>query len=186
MPKKFTPSERKKALQKETENESSSSSSREERDKIIKKKQQRKEEQNKKREMQLARKAETKKLLEEETDLLKAGKMSSQKFTRAQIRTTLGPVTKSVKPIPSLQENVNRAKGEEMAARSVDEAISVLKDKEAKDKHPEKRRKTAFANFEKRRIKEGRNENPELKLSQVREMVFKEWQKSPENPMNQV
>ena len=30
-----------------------------------------------------------------------------------------------------------------------------------------------------------REENPGLKLSQIKERIFQAWQKSPENPMNQ-
>lgn len=54
------------------------------------------------------------------------------------------------------------------------------------DRHPEKRRKQAFKEYEERRIKEIKEDEPKLKLSQIKERIFKEWQKSSENPMNQI
>lgn len=53
------------------------------------------------------------------------------------------------------------------------------------DRHPEKRLKAAYNVFEERRLKELKIENPSLRLSQLKQMVFKEWQKSSENPLNQ-
>lgn len=54
------------------------------------------------------------------------------------------------------------------------------------DKHPEKRLKAAYNAFEEKRLKELKEENPTLRLSQLKQMIFKEWQKSPENPLNMV
>ena len=51
------------------------------------------------------------------------------------------------------------------------------------DAHPEKRMKALHAAFEERRLKELMIEKPNLKRSQYKEMIFKEWLKSPENPM---
>jgi len=51
------------------------------------------------------------------------------------------------------------------------------------DAHPEKRMKALHAAFEERRIEELMVEKPNLKRSQYKEMIFKEWLKSPENPM---
>lgn len=53
------------------------------------------------------------------------------------------------------------------------------------DKHPEKRMKAAYAAYEERRLQELKIEHPTLRLSQLKQMIFKEWQKSPENPLNQ-
>lgn len=53
------------------------------------------------------------------------------------------------------------------------------------DKHPEKRMKAAYTAYEERRLKELKIEHPTLRLSQLKQMIFKEWQKSPENPLNQ-
>lgn len=52
------------------------------------------------------------------------------------------------------------------------------------DKHPEKRMKAAYTSYEATRLAELKAENPSLRLSQMKQMIFKEWQKSPENPLN--
>ena len=46
--------------------------------------------------------------------------------------------------------------------------------------------KAAFKEFEEREIARLKEENPGLKLSQLKERAFQAWQKSPENPTNQV
>ena len=52
------------------------------------------------------------------------------------------------------------------------------------DMHPEKRVKAAYTDFESRRLPQLKAENPNLRLSQLKQMLKKEWQKSPENPLN--
>ncbi|CAH2353063.1 hypothetical protein CLIB1423_09S01970 [[Candida] railenensis] len=53
------------------------------------------------------------------------------------------------------------------------------------DRHPERRVKAAFAAYEDKRLPELRKEHPGLRLQQVKNLLFKEFQKAPENPMNQ-
>lgn len=53
------------------------------------------------------------------------------------------------------------------------------------DRHPERRVKAAYNAFEEKHLGEYRKENPGLRLQQVKQLVFKDFQKSPENPMNQ-
>jgi hypothetical protein len=53
------------------------------------------------------------------------------------------------------------------------------------DRHPEKRLKAAYTAFEEKRIPQLKEEHPTLRLSQLKQLVKKEWQKSPENPLNQ-
>ncbi|CCH47084.1 Hydrocephalus-inducing protein [Wickerhamomyces ciferrii] len=53
------------------------------------------------------------------------------------------------------------------------------------DRHPERRFKAAYNAFEERRLPEARKENPGLRLQQVKQLLFKEFEKSPENPFNQ-
>lgn len=60
-----------------------------------------------------------------------------------------------------------------------------ISDKEI-DRHPERRFKAALAAFEERRLPEARKENPGLRLQQVKQLIFKEFEKSDENPFNQV
>lgn len=81
----------------------------------------------------------------------------------------------------------------ELSASGIDSALDALAltgreggvESKDIDRHPEKRVKAAFAAFEEKRIPELRKENPGLRLQQVKNLVFREFQKLPENPMNQ-
>lgn len=53
------------------------------------------------------------------------------------------------------------------------------------DIHPEKRVKAAYASFEKERLSQLKIEHPTFRLSQLRQILKKEWQKSSNNPLNQ-
>lgn len=53
------------------------------------------------------------------------------------------------------------------------------------DRHPEKRMKAAYANFEERMMPVIKEQNPTLRLSQLKQILRKEWMKSAENPLNQ-
>jgi membrane protein involved in colicin uptake len=53
------------------------------------------------------------------------------------------------------------------------------------DRHPERRVKAAYKSFEDRRLPEIRKEHPGLRLQQLKQLLFKEFQKSPENPIIQ-
>lgn len=53
------------------------------------------------------------------------------------------------------------------------------------DRHPEKRVKAAYASFEERKMPIVKEQNPTLRLSQLKQILKKEWMKSPENPLNQ-
>ncbi|KAJ2574608.1 hypothetical protein GGH95_003881 [Coemansia sp. RSA 1836] len=53
------------------------------------------------------------------------------------------------------------------------------------DRHPERRAKAAFHAYQEREVERIKQENPGLRLMQVRDLVWKAWQKSPENPLNQ-
>ncbi|XP_014358011.2 coiled-coil domain-containing protein 124 [Papilio machaon] len=163
----------------------------------LKKKMQKKEEMEKKRLEQLKKKAEAKALLEQEMESIKGSvKAAPQpKITRAQIEQIKERSMKAEpeKPVPSrvvveeppLEENLNRLQLEGEVAQSVDEAISILSDKLDTDKHPEKRLKAAFTAFEEVNLPRLKAENPSLRLSQLKQMLRKEWTKSPQNPINQ-
>lgn len=124
---------------------------------------------------------------------------ASVKKTRAEIASDLetkraseaAACTKKTPENPLLQLNPNhelrrRQQEGEVDARTVDEAIAVLSvSKEAVDKHPEKRMKAAYTAFEERELPRLKAENPNLRLSQVKQLLRKEWMKSPDNPMNQ-
>ncbi|CAH2049898.1 unnamed protein product, partial [Iphiclides podalirius] len=163
----------------------------------LKKKQQKKEEQERKRLEQLKKKADAKALLEKEMESIKgAVKAAPQpKITRAQIEQIKERSLK-VEPEkhvparvvveePPLEENLNRLQLDGEVAQSVDEAISLLSDKADTDKHPEKRLKAAYTAFEEINLPRLKAENPTLRLSQLKQMLRKEWTKSPQNPLNQ-
>ncbi|XP_028160937.1 coiled-coil domain-containing protein 124 [Ostrinia furnacalis] len=169
----------------------------EDNDDKLKKKQQKKEDQEKKRLEQLQKKAEAKALLEKEMESIKSVKAAPPppKITRAQISFAKEKVVRPepVKPVPSrvvveeppLEENLNRLQIEGEVAQSVEEAISILGDQADIDKHPEKRLKAAYTAFETSNLPRLKQENPTLRLSQLKQMLRKEWLKSPQNPLNQ-
>ncbi|ODV79810.1 DUF1014-domain-containing protein [Suhomyces tanzawaensis NRRL Y-17324] len=81
----------------------------------------------------------------------------------------------------------------ELSASGIDNALEALSltqrdggvQSKDIDKHPERRVKAAFAAYEERRTPELKKEHPGLRSQQIKNLVFKEFQKSPENPMNQ-
>lgn len=173
----------------------------EENDKNVLKKAEKKQEEEKKRQEALKKKAEAKALLEqEEASLVVAAKIPQAKITRAQIEKEVqqrnknienivnpNPVKKvEVKEAP-LEENLNRVMADVQVATNIDEAIAVLKMSATdEDRHPEKRMKAAYKAYEDAQLPMIKADNPSLKLSQLKQIIFKNWQKSPENPLNNV
>uniref|UniRef100_A0A8C6VCD6 Coiled-coil domain containing 124 n=1 Tax=Naja naja TaxID=35670 RepID=A0A8C6VCD6_NAJNA len=170
-------------------------------DKHVLRKEHRKEEREKRRLEQLERKKELQRLLEEEDAKLKGKAPKAPgptKVTRAQIDEALRKEIKespdaagSEKPkshleVP-LEENLNRRVLEEgsVEARTIEEAIAVLSVAEDPDRHPERRMKAAFSAFEEGSLPRLKQENPNMRLSQLKQLLKKEWMKSPENPLNQ-
>jgi len=160
------------------------------------KKQAKKDEAEKKRLEALAKKKERDDMLQQENaDIAaKQAKTNPIKVTRAQIaelnerRENIAfgkqePVTHLTVP---LEENVNRLAVDGVEARNIDEAIGALRVSEgpAVDKHPEKRMKAAYEDFENVRLPQLKSENPSMRLSQLKQMLRKEWQKHPDNPLN--
>lgn len=60
--------------------------------------------------------------------------------------------------------------------------ISVNSDEA--DRHPEKRMKAAYKAFEAEHLPRIKAENPSMRLSQWKQMMHREWTKSPQNPLN--
>lgn len=172
-------------------------------DKHAAKKQNRKEEAERKKHEQQQKRLEKEALIRSEesaVDRQCRAKQSIGKVTRAQVDAERRRIEESSRKSrsaassrpsaetqPPLPENVNRAKAEGAEARSVEEAIAVLRvDEEPEaDRHPERRMKAAFKSFEEENLQRMRSENPGMRLAQVRNMLMKEWEKSPNNPMNQ-
>jgi len=90
------------------------------------------------------------------------------------------------------QEDIDRfGRNNIVDAGNLDQAVSSLsvlnenKNKKS-DRHPEKRLKNAFADYQEKHLSTLRASNPTLKLSQIKEMLWKSWLKAPENPLNQI
>lgn len=79
----------------------------------------------------------------------------------------------------------------EYSASNLDDAIALLDatnldtDKLTLDRHPERRVKAAYTVFEQAEMPLLKLENPGLRLSQLRQLLKKKWDKSPTNPLNQ-
>ncbi|XP_058098414.1 uncharacterized protein LOC131243235 [Magnolia sinica] len=73
-------------------------------------------------------------------------------------------------------------------AHSVEDALSsmAIADALPVDKHPERRLKASFKAFEEAELPKLKIEKPGLSLTQYKEMIWKLWKKSPDNPLNQV
>ncbi|KAL2731301.1 coiled-coil domain-containing protein 124 [Vespula squamosa] len=162
-------------------------------DKQVLKKKQKQEELEKKRQQQLEKKAEVKALLEKEMATIKVGgKQPTAKITKAEIMAAMEKRNQAAKNEKKkeeekpIEENLNRIVIEGETAHGIDEALSILSVKDSEvDRHPEKRMKAAYASFEEKMMPIIKEQNPTLRLSQLKQILKKEWMKSPENPLNQ-
>jgi hypothetical protein len=79
-----------------------------------------------------------------------------------------------------------------LSASGIDNALDALsltsKADTKIDRHPERRFKAAYAQFEERRLKEMESDGSGagLRLNQKKEKIKKEFERSPENPFNQL
>ncbi|XP_066585610.1 coiled-coil domain-containing protein 124-like [Prorops nasuta] len=204
MPKKFVGENSKavaakarKAAAKEAENTKKAQEAEEklwhDDDKQVLKKKQKQEEMERKKQQQLEKKAEIKAMLEKEMATIKVGgKQPAAKVTRAEIvsvtekRNQVAMKKKEEEKEKPIEENLNRVIIEGETAHGIDEALSILSMKDPEiDRHPEKRMKAAYASFEERMMPIVKEQNPTLRLSQLKQILKKEWMKSPENPLNQ-
>uniref|UniRef100_A0A182IVG4 Coiled-coil domain-containing protein n=1 Tax=Anopheles atroparvus TaxID=41427 RepID=A0A182IVG4_ANOAO len=169
-------------------------------DKQLAKKKKQKEEEERRKAEALRKKAETKALLEQEMSSIKTtAKVPAQKVTRSQIEAEVEKRNRTIETINNppkqpalpkeipLEENLNRVMADTEVAQTIDQAIAVLSVGDASaDRHPEKRMKAAYKAYEEAELQRLKQEYPSLKLSQLKQMIFKNWQKAPENPMNQI
>ncbi|KAJ6840482.1 putative coiled-coil domain-containing protein 124-like [Iris pallida] len=88
-----------------------------------------------------------------------------------------------------LVSNTNREE-DVIEARSVEDAIArmavVAESPLPADRHPERRLKATFKAFEEAELPKLKEEKPGLTLTQYKDMIWKLWKKSPDNPLNQV
>ncbi|XP_030571780.1 coiled-coil domain-containing protein 124 isoform X2 [Drosophila novamexicana] len=171
-------------------------------DKNLAKKQQRREEEEKKRAEAARRKAESKALLDQELSSINTQrKQPLAKINRQQIieelekkQRVMDAINEANKPLAprvvlqhnTIEENLNRSLADANVATNVDQALAVLSVKDNDDdKHPEKRMRAAYKTFEANNLQRIKAENPSLRMSQWKQLLMKEWNKSPENPFNQ-
>uniref|UniRef100_A0A0R0K908 Coiled-coil domain-containing protein n=1 Tax=Glycine max TaxID=3847 RepID=A0A0R0K908_SOYBN len=73
-------------------------------------------------------------------------------------------------------------------ARTLDDAIAQMTvvDNLPPDRHPERRLKASFKAFEEAELPKLKEEKPGLTHTQYKDMIWKLWKKSPDNPLNQI
>lgn len=121
----------------------------------------------------------TKRREEEQAELAK----KSEEMKRRQSRTAAEEEYERL----VLVSNTNRDDSI-IEARSVEEAIAqmTVTDNLPVDKHPEKRLKASFKAFEEAELPRLKEEKPGLTHTQYKDMIWKLWKKSPDNPLNKV
>ncbi|CAJ0593515.1 unnamed protein product [Cylicocyclus nassatus] len=169
-------------------------------DKLVHRKQQRKEEEEKKRLEALKRKEENRRLAEAEMERLASntGASHPQKVTRAELEQRkeaearlrleeerkMKLAAEKLEVVEDIEENVNQLEVDGETATTVSEAIQILGGTtEEVDRHPEKRMRAAYLAFEEANLPRMKQEHPTYRLSQLKQLLKKEWQKSPENPL---
>ncbi|BCS26217.1 DUF1014 domain protein [Aspergillus puulaauensis] len=129
-----------------------------------------------------------------ERDALQAEEEASQpskpKNTKSAGKKNAAP-SKGTLDLSQLDDNAPSTKSKSaLNATGIDNALDALsltgRDTGKIDRHPERRFKAAYAAFEARRLPEIEEENPGLRRNQRIELVKKEFEKSDENPFNQV
>ncbi|KAJ7348897.1 DUF1014-domain-containing protein [Mycena albidolilacea] len=170
-----------------------------------------KEDKEEKRRAELARKAENARLLAEEESSAPAKVKAAPKAVKKTQKPAgpgaiaagggLGAVAVSEAPEDKgkAKEEPPNAEPESYSATGIDNALDLLEVVTAKmdkasvgqqaaglERHPERRFKAAFEAYQERELPIARKEHPGLRLQQYKDMLFKQFQKSPENPFNQV
>ncbi|KAL4799114.1 hypothetical protein BDV19DRAFT_356028 [Aspergillus venezuelensis] len=128
-----------------------------------------------------------------ERDALLAAEEASQpskpKNTKSAAKKNTAP-SKGTLNLSQLDDDTPSARSSALNATGIDNALDALsltsKDTSKIDRHPERRFKAAYAAFEARRLPEIEAENPGLRRNQRIELCKKEFEKSEENPFNQV
>ncbi|KAH9483641.1 Coiled-coil domain-containing protein 124-like protein [Psilocybe cubensis] len=164
------------------------------------------EEKEEKRKAELARKAENARLLAEEEKAAASSKPKAASGPKKKAAATPKPAgpgaiaaggglggpsnPKAKEPTPEV---------ESYAATGIDNALDLLEVVTAKmdkasvgqqaagiERHPERRFKAAFEAYQEREMPRVKEENPGLRLQQYKDLLYKQFQKSPDNPFNQV
>ncbi|KAL6963642.1 hypothetical protein U1Q18_034649 [Sarracenia purpurea var. burkii] len=116
---------------------------------------------------------------EEQAQILKKAEEAKRQQSRTQEEEVYERVV--------LVANTNR-EDSIIEARTVEEAISqmTVADTLPVDRHPERRLKASFKAFEEAELPRLKEEKPGLTHTQYKDMIWKLWKKSPDNPLNQV
>ncbi|EIN07951.1 DUF1014-domain-containing protein [Punctularia strigosozonata HHB-11173 SS5] len=153
-----------------------------------------------KRQADLARKAEKAKLLaEEEASAPSKPKAAPKAGAKKAAPKPAGPGAIAAGGGLGVAEPKAKEEPEVLAATGIDNAIDLLEVVTAKmdkasvgsqaakiEQHPERRFKAAFEAYKERELPVLRSEQPGLRLQQYQDLLYKRFQKSPENPFNQV
>ncbi|KNE63851.1 hypothetical protein AMAG_08915 [Allomyces macrogynus ATCC 38327] len=96
-------------------------------------------------------------------------------------------VTFTAEPVPEYSASGIDAALELLDIATTADAVQTktVRKEDAIDRHPERRAKAAWLAYKERETPKIKAENPGLRLSQIEQMLWKQWQKSPENPFNQ-
>ncbi|KAL2818369.1 hypothetical protein BJX63DRAFT_72829 [Aspergillus granulosus] len=129
-----------------------------------------------------------------ERDALLAAEEASQpskpKNTKSAAKKNAAPAPSRKLDLAQLDDDAPSKSSAALNASGIDNALDALsltsRDTGKIDRHPERRFKAAYAAFEARRLPEIEAENPGLRRNQRVELVKKEFEKSEENPFNQV
>jgi len=164
-----------------------------------------KEDKEEKRKADLARKAENARLLAEEEAAappkVKAAPKAAKKSTKDA--KPAGPGAIAAGGVPDEKGSDRGSEPpkevESYSATGIDNALDLLEVVTAKmdkasvgqqaagiERHPERRFKGAFEAYKDRELPKLKEEHPGLRLQQYQDLLYKQFQKSPENPFNQV
>jgi len=162
------------------------------------------EDKEEKRKADLARKAENARLLAEEEVAVSAAKPKGTFTKKKTPITPAGPGAiaasggLSEAGTSNLISEEATPQVESYAATGIDNALDLLEVVTAKtdkasvgqqaakiEQHPERRFKAALEAYSERELPKAKEEHPGLRLQQYKDLLFKQFQKSPENPYNQ-
>jgi len=157
------------------------------------------EDKEEKRKADLARKAENARLLAEEEAAVSTKPKPAPKKKGAKDIKPAGPgAIAAGGGLSTNPEDGGHPEVESYAATGIDNALDLLEVVTAKtdkasvgqqaagiERHPERRFKAAFEAYLERELPRIKDEQPGLRSQQYRDLLYKQFQKSPENPFNQ-
>ncbi|KAI5296835.1 hypothetical protein KEM55_004319 [Ascosphaera atra] len=145
---------------------------------------------NAKKEAEAAKKAEAARKKAEKDALMKEEEASLPSKPKGGAKGAAKKGGPSRGTLDLSQLDAPSKKASALSASGIDNALDALSlDSKAGvkvDKHPERRYKAAYAAYEARRMPEIEEEHPGLRKNQREQIIRKEFEKSDENPFNQV